>query len=186
VNSLVEAVQHEAEILRTLVRPIARPIQAILVQHGKTYQTAPLPNRFQAGIPKQCFDNAAKLVLRCRRKPQLVYVEGYVQLNEIPIPIHHGWCVEEGSDAVIDVTLQAPGAYYYGVAFRRDYVKFHRSMSDNTSLFNDWERRWPLEQMPEELLQTTFYKENDSAVHDVLSRRNHHAQWKTHWERVVV
>lgn len=185
MNPLVQAVNQEVEIIRKHVKPAVRVTQEIVSQYGKVYQAAPCPDRFRPGIPKQCFDNSAKLMLRYRRKPQLLYVEGYVQLNEIPLPIAHGWCVEEGSDLVIDVTLR-DAALYFGIAFNREYVKFHRANSDCTSLFNDWEHRWPLEQMPDDLLQTTFHKESDSAVHDVLSRRHHHVQWKAHWKRVVV
>ena len=95
---------------------------------------------------KQCFANSQRFLLgEAEDLPAewtLVYVEGYVMPDWIPMPIHHGWLELNGK--VIDLTLRYhdrkprtqdrfsdraiglfPGREYHGVTFATSLVREH-------------------------------------------------------------
>ncbi len=112
--------------------------------NGREYMPQKLPPRYRVGIPRACFHNAYE---RARRRG-LVYVEGYaVAEGTGGHPSLHAWCVEPGSNLVIDVTWGQPGVAYLGVPF---LLAFRRSQGG--SVLDNWEARFPLfrAEMPEE------------------------------------
>lgn len=80
---------------------------------------AVLPERLVREDSQVCYDNAARL---WRRRKGLRYCEGYVFLEDCPIPVLHGWCLD-ASGAVVDPSVSnARGAVYYGMVYRDDYA----------------------------------------------------------------
>ncbi len=88
---------------------------------------------------KACFWNSRCVVSAARGN--LTYVEGYCFSGLIPI--HHAWaCDQDGG--VVDTTLPRGPAYaYLGIPFKIEYVKDITS-SENCSVIDQWEHRWPL------------------------------------------
>jgi hypothetical protein len=120
-------------------------------------------------LPKQCFANAAKLVL-ADYSDTLVYTEGYAYGSMIPT--HHAWATV--NDKVVDLTwaiwakngekspLPRSNPYrdrilglftmpraYMGIGFQKHFLIEHL-MKENTqaSLIDDWVNGWPLLQEP--------------------------------------
>jgi hypothetical protein len=115
--------------------------EEIVLKFGQKYEWQERPKGFRRGIPKQCFFNSTKLVLR---RPDLIYVEGFACLKSIAFPIHHAWCVRRGSNKVIDVTPANFGTYW-GIPFSTDYVRERWSKQpEGASLLDDWENDFPL------------------------------------------
>lgn len=87
----------------------------VLGQRGQTFKTlAPTPP--ERGLMGQCYHNAWDLAQR----DGMIYVEGYACKGDIPLPMHHAWCVD-ASGRVHDATW-ADGHSYFGVAFDHDAV----------------------------------------------------------------
>ena len=87
-------------------------IEKFVFDYGKEFEAAPRPKKYRRMTPKECFKNAYAL----RFEDKLNYVEGYCCAKDFHLPILHAWCVEEGTNTVIDPTLQNPVNYlYYGV-----------------------------------------------------------------------
>lgn len=69
--------------------------------------------------PKECFRNAIHLAL----EEDLAYVEGYALRPNLPLLIHHAWCVGEAGE-VIDPTWKDPeGGLYCGVEFDAEVAR---------------------------------------------------------------
>lgn len=101
-------------------------IHEFLLRNGQRFLSQPKPDRYRMRMPKACFWNAARLAKKSR---VLRYAEGYVASPDIPILVHHAWCVD-ARDRVIDVTLQdfrdgrsrAGTAQYFGVVFGKEFL----------------------------------------------------------------
>lgn len=67
-------------------------------------------------VPKQCWFNARKTILRLDDCATASYVEGYAVSKRGSPPLEHGWVVRDGT--IIDPTLPASvGAYFPGLEF---------------------------------------------------------------------
>lgn len=122
----------------------------LVAKWGRDYRAQPLPGKYRRGLPKQCFDNARQLMYA--HWGQLTYVEGYARLAEAPLPILHAWCVEVGSDLVIDPTSENL-IDYVGIPFTRQYLADHEINSRTNSVIDDYDRGHPLMRMSEEELR---------------------------------
>lgn len=75
------------------------------------------------GKPRQCFKNAADLVMR--NPDRYDYVEGYMVLNGIPLLIHHAWVWDKEANKAVEVTTDGVRAGYYGVRYdRKELMKW--------------------------------------------------------------
>lgn len=129
-------------------------IEHFILRHGLRYTPHPLPAGYQRGPQKQCFTNSYTLSVN----EQLVYVEGYVLLPQIPIPIIHAWCVKPGSDKVIDVT-SSDLVEYYGVPFQSRYVVSQACATRYAGgLLDAWLYHWPLMKMTQEQLKNALHR----------------------------
>jgi len=101
-----------------------------VLEHGREYSPNTLPKGYRIMTPHRCFDNAFHLA----KKKGLTYVEGYAEVEGVPIL--HGWCVD--GEQVIDVT--ATGLMgYYGVPLNLKLVQRFRIEKRNTfSIIDDW------------------------------------------------
>ena len=108
--------------LRTMIAQWAAVGQPALIERfvlhgGAAYEGAALPAKYERGEPKQCFQNATKLVWSNGRT--LTYCEGFVIDPDIGFPIQHAWAITKRG-VVIDNTLRTPEANaYFGVPFTR-------------------------------------------------------------------
>ena len=110
--------------LRTLRPEINMPVTSdeLILERGRH-----MPNRFilpddvvhtRSG---QCYGNA--WTMRNRRRTQnLRYCEGYVGFDRLPIPIHHGWLLNDNDEVVDPSVDQLENATYYGVEYKTDFA----------------------------------------------------------------
>lgn len=130
-------------------------IEDFVLQHGTVFDRwSPRQDRYMAGTPRYCFDNAYRATYRSRGK--LTYVEGYA-LGSV-MPVHHAWCVDEDG-GIVDPTWcgdKKPeglwdnperGEAYLGVPFDLATVRAARS-KDNCSVLDQWHNHWPLLREP--------------------------------------
>jgi hypothetical protein len=98
-------------------------MQEFLLRNGQRFASQPKPKRYRMRRPKACFANAARLA---KKSKVLRYAEGYIASPDLPLLIHHAWCVDP-RDRVVDVTLQnwrdgssrSGEAQYYGIVFEK-------------------------------------------------------------------
>lgn len=115
-----------ADALRDYVDGFARLGHPALVERfilrngGAVQQAAKLPKRYAYGPKRQCFMNATQLVLRA---PTLEYVEGFVMLPALPLPIHHAWTVSPAGSAYDNTLPDTTGCQYLGVTFSREELR---------------------------------------------------------------
>lgn len=158
-NILIRTIRSEIECRRQI--PSTRDFNGYLcpshlaIEWGKEYEPQELPNKYPKGVPQYCFSNSFKAA----REYGLVYVEGFAALDDLPLPIHHAWCVEPGSNKVIDVTTTKI-AYYVGIPFKLSALKKHTT-KDNMSILDQWEKRFPLLHM------------SDQEIYKLIDRRGH-------------
>jgi hypothetical protein len=89
-------------------------LERFVLRNGKPY--APGPRKGRKGPERQCYMNAAKVVM-CDADA-VAYVEGFVINPDLPIPIHHAWVSYDGETAM-DPTLDSANREYFGVSFTR-------------------------------------------------------------------
>lgn len=88
----------------------------LLRDYGKSYPFDASSFLGKRGTPKECYRNAANLVIGSN----LTYIEGYVQL--LNVPIAHAWCINP-KGRVIDPTLDGKFVEgYYGVPIKQTYL----------------------------------------------------------------
>lgn len=109
----------------------------MVLQYGREFTPSPLEEPYLKDTPKQCFFNSFKLASFF---PNLLYVEGFCLINELPIPIHHAWCIDKNDpDKVIDVTADMKS--YIGIPFKRAILRMNWKTG---SLLDDWQGGWKL------------------------------------------
>jgi hypothetical protein len=97
--------------------------EAIVLKHGKAWPiiAKTLPKGRPRSVIKECFKNAAQLVL-WRPELQLTYVEGYALGI---FPVLHAWAVTPDG-TVIDPTWNRkpyrPGTEYFGIPFKTQFL----------------------------------------------------------------
>ena len=84
------------------------PANTLLLEHGREFKFAKLPEHMKTGEAKNCFENAMDL---CYEHPELAYAEGYAMKKSLGVPLDHGWCVDEAG-TVYDPTWEGPGEYF--------------------------------------------------------------------------
>jgi hypothetical protein len=134
-------------------------IEEFVLRHGREFAwkrgagPAGVP---MDGEPNACYMNAANLMLSRR---DLLYVEGYAHIGQIPIPTHHAWC-STFDGVVVDPTwdsdrlLSGPtlGALaslrgareYIGIPINRVYLVAALIRRKMWGIMNDWEYGWPM------------------------------------------
>jgi hypothetical protein len=100
------------------------PAQALLRFGRRMDISCDSPKWMPAGVPKQCYANAAKgLFAALGRGEEIRYAEGYaISKTGLPLPIQHAWLVDK-EGRVLDPTWQDHRDYlYYGIVFDTDFV----------------------------------------------------------------
>lgn len=116
-----------------------------ILKYAQFYDYHELPDCYEKMTPNQCYHNASKMAMKHKN---LVYVEGIAIIPTAPIPIAHAWCVERGSNKVLELTADSL-RIYYGVSFKTSYVR-QNYMEGRVGLIDHWEKDWPLLRMSEE------------------------------------
>lgn len=124
----------------------------VVLQYGKEFIPTPLQKPYVKDTPKYCFFNSYKLALEY---PSLLYVEGFAMIRNLPIPIHHAWCIDKNDPyKVIDVTADLES--YIGIPFKRNV--FYMNWKTG-SLLDDWQGNWKLMRTsPEQLKKKYLYQ----------------------------
>lgn len=105
--------------------PLRMPISdtEVILEFGKPMvRRHKLDEKVVQSKTRQCYANAWSIKNR-RRAQNLRYCEGYVQLESCPIPVHHGWCLNEYDEVVDPSVDQNESAVYYGVEYYNDFAK---------------------------------------------------------------
>lgn len=110
-----------------------------VLEEGKLYEAAPLPEEFTKHDNRECFGNAFDLA---STHDDLTYVEGYALRL---IPIMHAWVTRDGVTA-IDPTWDNPEeCQYFGVEFPIGLVAASALRNNRYgSVIDDWGSEWPL------------------------------------------
>jgi hypothetical protein len=128
--------------------PPARPylcIEDFVLRHGRRWDPHPRPLP-TLGRERECFKNAADLVLLRMRDAGLTYVEGYAARERVPIPVAHGWVVD-AAGRVLETTWRLEPderVAYFGVPFRVEYLARALVRSKRYGLLDRYEHGWPL------------------------------------------
>jgi hypothetical protein len=99
-----------------------RSLAAFILEHGRAFETDAKACAGRRMPMKQCFANATKVALR---RPDMVYVEGYVRARAWGIAFHHAWLMRPDGK-VFDPTLRhgddEPSREYFGAPFSIECV----------------------------------------------------------------
>lgn len=113
------------------------PAQALL-QFGRDFGVgAPLPVGVESGRRKECYKNAAHVMLN---RNDVFYAEGYgLNLKDAPVPIEHAWVVDVQGN-VIDPTWRGAADHaYFGIAFNKEFVSQALvSNGGDAGILSDW------------------------------------------------
>ncbi len=111
------------DLYRFAGRGIEYSLEAFILECGRDFTGARLPPRMRRGERGYCFANAARIA---RRRPDLLYAEGYGFRIGLDIPVHHAWLVDR-TGAVIDPTWDRPEeCLYRGIALGFSVLKVAR------------------------------------------------------------
>lgn len=76
-------------------------VESWILGYGQGFKYRDRPAEVERDIPKECFRNALLLAMS---RPDLNYAEGFVLSTDLPILIHHAWCVDLAG-LVVEPTL---------------------------------------------------------------------------------
>lgn len=104
------------------------PIGSFLKEEGQEFPVPKEPPPIKLGTPKECFMNAAHLVIQ--GEDLYDYAEGYMISAGVPFPIHHAWAIDKETGSVVDPTVGwDPSARYIGI--RMDKVQLSAQLLKN-------------------------------------------------------
>ena len=90
-----------------------------LLEHGQEFKIEPLPPELKRGKTKECYTNAAELVIR--NPNRFVYVEGYAMMTIMPI--HHAWVYDKQTKKAYEITTDYNKNFvYFGIPFKTQYL----------------------------------------------------------------
>jgi hypothetical protein len=117
-------------------------MEDLLLQKGRVF--SPVKDKIVGtGWPKACFQNCYRRAIRSRK---WVYCEGLAVPDiSIHLPVHHAWLsTVDQPDHAFEPTWVSPGLVYWGIAFRREYIRRCRHETNHYSVLDVWERSNPL------------------------------------------
>lgn len=105
------------------------PIAKLAFEFGRRWKNAELPHDVKEGQPNRCYPQARALALA--QPERFTYVEGYA-FHQVPVPIHHAWCVDEYGNVADPTWVYAEQALYCGIAFAYD------ALHEKIITFDEW------------------------------------------------
>jgi hypothetical protein len=92
---------NQEKLIQALRDEAHNPAYRLVLEYGRLYVPAVMPDDLTPGKRGSCFANAFRLA---RDRAGLRYVEGYATVRESPSWLYrHAWCVDE-DDHVVDPT----------------------------------------------------------------------------------
>jgi hypothetical protein len=116
--------------------------EELLLKHGIDFAPPTgLPKGLKYGPWRECFSNAAKLVLD--NPTEYAYVEGFAY--RIVMPMVHAWVIDRAGNA-IDLTWREPaGDEYLGIPFKTSFLfKTMAATGVYGTLLENWAENFPL------------------------------------------
>jgi hypothetical protein len=107
-------------------------LDEFILDHGRAFRLrGVVPDDQVRAESQECYWNAWQLA---KDNPSLRYCEGKAYLENVALPVLHGWCIDE-NDRVIDPSVrQDRGVSYYGVEFSREFAQDMWSRLDPRAL----------------------------------------------------
>jgi hypothetical protein len=96
---------------------VYRSLETFVLNEGRAFTAAPLPDHVDAGEVGYCYQNALTLALA---DETLRYVEGFATHGNLPVPLFHAWCVDDDGNVVDPTWTYEEGSVYYGVEIDAD------------------------------------------------------------------
>ncbi|HBT70532.1 MAG TPA: hypothetical protein DEB63_22750 [Agrobacterium sp.] len=96
-----------------------------LLRYAKTFEPADTnPVWFTRGPAKQCFDNAAQVLLSrlAAGDNSVRYAEGYAMDAELAIPMQHAWLVNADNKVIDPTCRDMADNLYFGIVFETSFV----------------------------------------------------------------
>jgi hypothetical protein len=98
-------------------KPPMMPLERFVLEVGRDFMAARRPRGIRKRRDKLCFMHAFQLAMD---HPELEYAEGMSTMADLPIAVHHAWCVTKDG-AVVDDTWEDPErGRYRGVIISRE------------------------------------------------------------------
>lgn len=119
-----------------------RSMDGFVLKNGINFEPAPLPKGIRPGVVKECYRNAANLVLGNPRR--FIYCEGYA-LGVIPVM--HAWAIDCDCNVVDSTWVKEPcslGTEYFGVAIKREYLMSMMRKTETYGVIDQWTHGWPI------------------------------------------
>jgi len=111
------------------------------------------PDWMQKGIPKQCYANAARLVMKY---PNLRYVEGYGVCHDVPML--HAWVYDVVENRHYDPTWEDRGLEYYGTIFEDEFLLMYMHKTERYGVWGGEHYKMLTEYMKNGFPAGTFHK----------------------------
>jgi hypothetical protein len=141
-------------------------VEDFVLQHGQAWKVAPRPKGIRQRKPKQCYDNAYKLVNSAQgQRMGLRYVEGYATSV---IPLQHAWAVTPDGTVIdptwtdTDIDGDPIAREYFGVELPPRLIDIAICIKGYYGVLEDWRNGYPLLQEPYEPEAAT------ARLHDML------------------
>ncbi len=94
----------------------------LVLAAGQETRGTALPARYERGRQRMCYANAAQLALG---EPGLLYCEGYAVSSEMPLALHHAWCLTPNGEVVDPTWERSDRCVYLGIAYARAFCLEH-------------------------------------------------------------
>ena len=93
-----------------------------LLKYGRSFSAVrPQLDILPVGAPKECYRNAAHVVLHY---DDVRYTEGYaVDVEGLPVPIEHAWLACNDGSSIDPTWRNGTSVAYYGIAFNSEFIK---------------------------------------------------------------
>lgn len=122
-------------------------LEDLIMKKGIPYQVTEDSSVLPKGAKKQCFYNAAMLVME--NPKDYNYVEGYAICEGMPIAFLHAWACPKDTKEVIELTWDEPGLSYQGIEFDFKQLSQIILKTQICGVLEDWENKFPALKIPD-------------------------------------
>ncbi|MFD7661319.1 hypothetical protein [Streptomyces sp. NPDC059788] len=111
----------------------------LLLQHGRRFRPAPLPDHVAPMPNRQCYMNAARYA-EDHPEEQLLYAEGFARMRRMDLDPTHAWCVRPDGTVLDPIWDTAPGRARVGIVLKDPTLW----LLDGGGILSDMDRTLPL------------------------------------------
>lgn len=123
-----------------IVGPAFATVRDLVIHHGRTYSSKPLPHGGWSRGLQACYANA----LQAAMTRKWVYVEGFAIPTSGDLAVLHAWVTNPKNPTVAHDPTWGNGREYLGIPFRLDYVLRVQERAGHPGVLDAWELGWPL------------------------------------------